>query len=396
MWIPESEEKILAAIEAGDLIETANFDVKAALPAKGKSKDLAIDVAAMATDGGTLLYGVGEDENDRPTLLEPFKLAGGRERVDQIVRTSIAEPPDIQVREIPTSGDPSFGYLVVAVSPSPRAPHMVTVGKEYRYYGRSDTGNVPLTEGEVARLYERRQRWEVDRDAMLEEAIELAPVSQHEDYAYLHLIARPVVPDEDLYKRASEGQQATQFIGGLISAASSAEVSSTGYSPNLSSGGYNYERRADSWAVSRGLGTEWEEREDPGRVLDLEVGLGGSGRMFCGRAAERLEDGLFVFEPLVAGLTTRFLAIVGGLYAAGGYLGPVDVGVAVTGLKGGVSYHLRGNPWIERAPYSKDQYRRTERFSASQLSGDPRGAAGKLVLPLLQATTLESYDPFSE
>ena len=106
MWIPKSEGEILAAIEAGDLIETANFDAKAALPAKGKSKDLAIDVAAMSTDGGTLLYGIGEDDNDRPTMLQPFRLAGARERVDQILRTSVAEPPEVQVREIPTDGDP--------------------------------------------------------------------------------------------------------------------------------------------------------------------------------------------------------------------------------------------------------------------------------------------------
>jgi hypothetical protein len=181
----------LAAIEAGDLVETASFDAKAALPAKGKSKDLAIDVAAMANDGGTLLYGVGEDENDRPTIPQPFRLAGARERVDQIVRTSISEPPDIQVRELPTDEDASLGYLVIAVPPSPRAPHMVTVGKEYRYYGRGDTDNVLLTEGEVARLYERRQRWEVDRDAMLDEAIFSAPIEPHEDFAYLHVVARP-------------------------------------------------------------------------------------------------------------------------------------------------------------------------------------------------------------
>jgi hypothetical protein len=158
MWIPESELEILAAIEAEALVETATFDAKVALPAKGKSKDLAIDVATMSNDGGTLLYGVGENEDRRPTVPQPFRLAGARERVDQIVQTSISEPPDIQVREIPTDNDPSLGYLVVAVPSSPRVPHMVTVGKEYRYYGRSDIGNVLLTEGEVARLYERRQR----------------------------------------------------------------------------------------------------------------------------------------------------------------------------------------------------------------------------------------------
>jgi hypothetical protein len=71
----------------------ATFDAKATLPAKGKSKDLAIDVAAMANDGGTLLYGVGEDEQRRPTDPKPFELTGAKERVDQIVRTSISEPP---------------------------------------------------------------------------------------------------------------------------------------------------------------------------------------------------------------------------------------------------------------------------------------------------------------
>jgi hypothetical protein len=93
MWIPATEQELLAAIEAGDLVETATFDAKASLPAKGKSKDLAIDVAAMANDGGTLLYGVGEDENRRPTVTQPFVLTGARERVAQIVRSSISESP---------------------------------------------------------------------------------------------------------------------------------------------------------------------------------------------------------------------------------------------------------------------------------------------------------------
>lgn len=395
MWIPESEQEILAAIDAGDLVETASFDAKVALPAKGKSKDLAIDVAAMANDGGTLLYGVNEDENDRPSVPQPFKLAGARERVDQIVRSSISEPPEIQVHEIPSTDDSSLGYLVVAVPPSPRAPHMVTVGKEYRYYGRSATGNVPLTEGEVARLYERRQRWEIDHDEMLDKAIESAPIPPHEDFAYLHLVARPVVPDEDLFYRASESQQPTQFLSGLISAASSAEAFTTRYSPDLY-GGHNHEWRADGWAVSWGLGVEWSDRKDPSRVLDLEVGVDGSGRMFCGRAAHRYPNQFLIFEPLVAGLTAKFLAVMGGLYATGGYLGPVDVGVAVTGLRGSVSYHLRDNSWIERTPYNKDQYRRTERLSAPTLSSDPRGAASKLVLPLIRAITHDSYNPFSD
>ena len=278
---------------------------------------------------------------------------------------------------------------------SPRAPHMVTVGKEHRYYGRGPTGNTPLTEGEVARLYDRRQRWETDREAMLNEAINAAPIEHHEDHAYLHLIARPVVPDEDLFDNAKGGQHAVQFLDGLFTAAVSAEVFPDRYSPDLY-GKNNYERRADGWAASQGLGIEWEERKDPNRVLDFEIGLDGSGRMFCGRAAATHRDRLLIIDVLVAGLTARFLAVIGGLYAAVGYSGPVDVGLDVTGLRGGVSYILNDDPWTDPTPYNKDQYRRTERLPASQLAGDSRGAARKLVLPLLRAITRERYDPFSD
>lgn len=146
VWIPETEREILAAAEAGDLAETATFDAKAALPAQGKSRDLAVDVAAMASDGDTLLYGIGEDEHDRLTVSTPFKLAGVAERVDQIVRTCISEPPDVQLRPIPTEDDPAVGYLVIIVPASPRAPHMVTVGGHNRYYGRGSAmpSHIPI------------------------------------------------------------------------------------------------------------------------------------------------------------------------------------------------------------------------------------------------------------
>jgi schlafen family protein len=60
MRVPSSEDELLVAMKAGELAETATLDAKRALPKQGKSKDLAIDVAAMANDGGTLIYGVGK------------------------------------------------------------------------------------------------------------------------------------------------------------------------------------------------------------------------------------------------------------------------------------------------------------------------------------------------
>jgi hypothetical protein len=256
VWIPESEGEILAAIEAGDLTETATFDVKAAIPAQRKSRDLAFDVAAMANDGGTLLYGISEDQHDRPMVPKPIDLPGAAERVDRIVRTCIAEPPAINVHAIPTEADAAVGYLVVAVPPSPRAPHMVTVGEHNRFYGRSAKGNVPLNEGEVARLYERRRRWEIDRGVLLNDAIAMAPIEQYERFAYLHLVARPVVPDEDLLDRAKGDQHIVDFLKGLFSAALTEDVwprthGGKGYSPDLADSS-SFERRADGWGAEPG------------------------------------------------------------------------------------------------------------------------------------------------
>src|SRR3954453_2576117 len=102
MWIPNDTAEIERAARAGDLSETPSFDAKADLPQPKKNADLATDVAAMATDGGVLLYGVAEDEHKRPTIPKPIPLAGAADRIGQIVSTSIAEVPYIEApREYP-------------------------------------------------------------------------------------------------------------------------------------------------------------------------------------------------------------------------------------------------------------------------------------------------------
>ena len=120
MWIPKTEEEIVVMVTSGTLRETETFDAKRELPKN--SKELAKDVAAMATEGGVLLYGVDEDDQGRPTILAPISLAGARERVDHIVSSGIAEAPYISVNPIETAVDRSKGYLVVVVPRSPRAP----------------------------------------------------------------------------------------------------------------------------------------------------------------------------------------------------------------------------------------------------------------------------------
>src|SRR4051812_4686635 len=94
MWIPSDVNDIEEAVRNGRVKETESFDAKAALPATAKKNvNLAVDVAAMSTDGGALLYGIGEDEDEQPTILQPIDLTGAAERVSGIVSTSVTEVP---------------------------------------------------------------------------------------------------------------------------------------------------------------------------------------------------------------------------------------------------------------------------------------------------------------
>jgi hypothetical protein len=69
-------------------------------------------------------------------------------------------------------------------------------------------------------------------------------------------------------------------------------------------------------------------------------------------------------------------------------MGAVDVGVAVSGIKGGVSVERFGPgivSWETPVPYDRDEYRRTRRVSAIGLADDPHTSAGLLVNPLIEA-----------
>lgn len=166
MWIPGSEDELVRAVNApGRLVETDSFDAKAELPKK--SMDLATDVAAMATAGGVLCYGVAEDATGQATVLAPVRLEGARERIDQIVQAGVAEAPYIEIRQLATVADTTRGYVLVLIPASSRAPHMVTVNGDNRFYRRSGTRNVPMNEFEVATIYERRHQWTVEAASSL-------------------------------------------------------------------------------------------------------------------------------------------------------------------------------------------------------------------------------------
>jgi hypothetical protein len=411
MWIPTDAREIEEAARGGRLIETPSFDAKADLPAQSKNSDLAKDVAAMATDGGVLLYGVAEDEHGNPTLPEPIGLKGAPERVSEIVSTSIAEVPFIDVRTFPLSDDPSRGYLVVVVPQSSRAPHMVIVRRDNRFYGRGANGNRMLQEGDVARLYERRQGWEIDRFEVLDDAIELAPAPPKDGQSYVHAYARPVTLEKDMYARAVAGLGGPEHMHErLIQCVHTAKLSGI-YSPTLEQAHSWRRYSADLWRLSTrdetlelsGLNIETPQELAAytgwlTSLVHLNLYLDGYGRLFCGRATDtRLGDSStpLMIEVVIAGNIEAFFTVMSMLYEAAGYHGTVDVGIAVTGIKGSKSY--RANRSFNSWPaYPSDRFTRTDRVAAGQLK-NADVVAYELLHDLFDATTgQEGWNPWTQ
>jgi hypothetical protein len=393
MWIPKSEADIVDFVTNGKLNETSIFDAKKELSTN--SKEIAKDIAAMANEGGVLLYGVDEDsQTKRPTVLNPIPLPGERERITNIVRTCIDEPPDFQTVPFPDATNPTTGYIAVIVPPSPRAPHMVIIKGEHRYYGRTDTGNTPLNEGEVARLYARRQQWEFDIASYLSEVIQRAPSVPSSEAAYLHIVCRPVSSSDELLDTARSQDSPGGFLNSLLASSAQQSVFPRQYSPD-----FNYPhtwlRRADGWATYLHAEPAHNANRHPTDVLDIQINDNGAAWLFCGRAAHRDGGILYVIEDVLAGLTVRLLAFLGELYDRGNYVGLVDIGLAVTGLKGAITVRTR-NSFLDDnwPPFDQEEYRRTRRTSALTLKADARSVAEKLVTPLIRATTQGKYDPF--
>lgn len=428
MWIPQSEQDIINAIANNSLEETETFDAKREIPPK--NVETAKDVSAMANSaGGVIIYGIDEDTNGRPTILTPIVLEGQREKIDQIIRTSVSEVPYLNMRTIPTSSDATLGYLIVVTPPSERAPHMVIVKGEKRFYGRGETGNYPLSEPEVARLYERRKLVDANIIQFLEDAIIAAPIDESEDFAHLFVVAKPVFQDENLLNKAVEKENqaiekqnqialsqassgddyrivpviskinATELLNQLIREVPNSEtIVNSRYSPDFTPT-YEWIRKPEGYFGKMQYASENTSRPDA-RTLYLQVNLDGSGRLFCGRAGDtgvdsRNQPEKWFMSSIVAGNTTKFFALHGDLFERANYYGMVDVGVSLRGLYGRVAFEANWNFFDERYVYDgNDSYRSTSRVPAMMLRENPEQIAANLLMPLIDAVSQGKSKPF--
>nr|MDQ3641878.1 ATP-binding protein [Actinomycetota bacterium] len=357
--------------------------------------DIAVDVAAMATAGGTLIYGIGEDSNKRPEL-HPIELAGARERVASIVQASLAEAPALDIRELRLESDPSQGYLVVHVPPSPLAPHMVQVKGHYRYYGRNEAGNYVLPHDQVVALIERRRRLENGWENALEEAIREAPdLSELDDFVPLDLVFIPLLGDEAVLDRAWPAGVRTELFQAVTEATNALRFAHPGDMTLTSVIGHGPVRRVDGWLIYSGF-----EGPTPSTAYAMQLEVHDSGRMrlFCAGVARTYSTSAHpapiqtAREYGIARLVAQAAFMAGHLYRRGGYSSYVDGAVSIRNAGKVVSARAHeGLAGPSGWPYAPSDYRRGGRWPAASLEDDPRGVALQLVGPWLRA--LMQTDP---
>lgn len=159
----------------------------------------------------------------------------------------------------------------------------------------------------------------------------------------------------------------------------------------------NIQQRAPGWRFGSNLAGTTADR-----LIDLEVQPNGDGHLFSAAVGERhRKDGkipgypIRLFEDAVAVLPQRAFAAFGKLYEQAGYIGPVDLGVAVIGLAG--NNLLSGSNANEHKPLTpvpfEDDHRDTDQVRADELRTGAATIARHLLMPLIQATA-QGYDPF--
>ena len=382
MFPPRTAAELTEAIDNGTLPhEAAGLDVKAQLPERNKRADIAVDVAAMATDGGVLIYGVLEDKEAGTFSSSPLELAGVQELISEVVMANVRERIELSVTTLPLDDDPANVFVLVEVPGSLRAPHMVEKKGEYRFYGRGPAGNVPLTEAQVAALYARM-------DAFIATVPDYIFI-EGERRSNLYVVIKPLVSDQGLRDRVWPTEDVGVAMTVLQGADKALQFRNNrgsrladmlqGLTVGITPDGLRVENPPFPRGGSREPVTTHVQRLD---VLD-----DGTLRYFRTRLAFPVETphlrGFFLQEGAVGQLIAILCALARWFFDKGGYYGAVEVSVALTGIDGAASWEWLGVqiPPAPRdiKPFGQGEYRDRVRVSVPQLGLEPTGIAARLL-----------------
>lgn len=397
MWVPRSLDELRRAVRDG-LEESPWLDAKADL---GAAAEAAKDVAAMANEGGVLLYGIEEEDDGRLRLGPGLEnLRGLEERIANAVRDLVHNPPGLHGEPIELDDSSGRGFLVLVVPRSPLAPHMVEGRREGRYYGRQGTTTSRLTGAQVEMLQERRRATRTDANERLGDASRwlVEPPTPEDHRGDFVALVEPTVPAGRLIDVASGEARATWYLAEVFtSALGTLRFQST------EGDAFRNAVREGQWQVGADLYVTRSNYGDWSQA-NAEVQVGRDGAFQCRRqGAVNFEDrGLgtgpdtWACEYVIGPTLGWMLAAAGRVYGDAGFAGQVRCSVLVSGLFGARSEalysHRRragGLPPTERMV--ETEYVAHAEMLSLRLATDPITIAGELLADLFEALTQTGY-----
>jgi hypothetical protein len=154
-------EKDIENLIENKIQEDTNLDYKTPDFSKGDfNKELAKDVSAMAnSDGGTIIYGIQEENHFPKEIIWIKKDEGYCEKIEQIINSKIFRKIEgIKVRKI-SSEDKTKFVIVVDIPKSDAAPHQIHEDStQRRYYKRHGSITEQMEHYEIEDLFFKRKR----------------------------------------------------------------------------------------------------------------------------------------------------------------------------------------------------------------------------------------------
>jgi hypothetical protein len=158
--IDQIVEEDLKSVVENQTIEQRSLEYKSQLPGKEQSdkKEFLAEVSSLAnTIGGTIIYGIREDDKHVPKSVDGIDVDDADETIrglEQMVRDGIRPRiPHFTTRALQLSnGKKAF---LMRVERSWASPHMVSYGGNGRFYYRSSNGKYPMDVDELRDAFGR-------------------------------------------------------------------------------------------------------------------------------------------------------------------------------------------------------------------------------------------------
>lgn len=402
-WTPGTEADLLAGIAQGLLCESHYLDLKEVPATRGDNKEAARDLVSFAIDSGTLIYGIAEDKINRTFHLAPQPLNGLAEKIENIALSSLVDPPlRLLCEELPSSEDPTRGYLVVHIPASAVAPHLA----DGRYYGRNDKTKYVLSDPEILRLHDARRSADRDALALLAAEIDNDPIpAGPRRKAHLFLVAQPLAGRKDMLLDLVSGPRWQLDLAAFTESAFTAELerllSSVAYQPSLRyTSSFRRARGAARATPNLGHGrrfTPATSDDSADDAIELQVHEDGGLRLFYSRLSQNYpahsmrptaED--LIHDGAAVDCTRRFLALTRAAAEYAGYFGNWTLAFGATGLKGRRAHGSdRANYFPPEAAIEVDNYAESTSTTWAELTTAPGAITRRLIGPLLRALATE-------